>query len=987
MKPCLLSTAAGMVLLLGFGFLSFSSCRDVISIVSPTLRSESEDGDIDNDGIPDTEDSDIDGDGLSNAAEKAFGTNPRRADTDGDGWDDPTEIGIFDNESPYTFNPVIADMPRIQLEIAGLPEIGYIYTDSNSQTQERSVTDSTSSETGRTVSNSSTSSTGMEHGWSLQSTFGQEIKLGTSNEYTVKWDVTVGASGSYTQESSYEFGTENSESISRAYEEAVTYSNTNSIDYSSGYIRVPVRLLNNGDIAYTITSIALSAYLVNPYNRDLVNMVGNLDLGDFGEITVQPGQIIGPFDCSNLELPLDVVRKFSRKAGAVVTAVTGYTISMTGPDGTSHDFTGTGTAVSALCTEISVDFGPGAHAGKNSEKYLLSARTKYNEDYTSLDNIYEATTLAEALDILRIDYGENSTGLYKGLTSLDGVANDDAMRSYWYVTVQEAGSAEAALYSVKMASFDLRDIKIHAGQKISFIYSTDSDRDGLPLRIEELVGSSDTGFDSDGDGIRDYDEVRGFLRDGVLYTTSPGLTDTDHDGLDDAIDPIPDAREMFDTTTIEAVEIYDATGTTLITEASPSGTAIATADVRYGTVTPVIVTEDPVCSVEIDGNILLADDSGTAWSGILNLAVSPDGSGNTFTVSVRSEDGLVSTDYQLTVPSNLADVNSLSFTQGNLAESGGRVYAPLNLQTNWTNLADDRVTGVLLFWANSIGDYPYASVPDIEYDDLSVFADSLPTADSRYLSFNHLIGIAGSGGSLPAVKAYYYNKDYRFKLFTYAFIDGKYYYSQGRTVSFDPADPASLTVTVDAKSLSLAAPHDDSGVVNQLYNYTTIDLAIDISVAKTDGSVGFVPVTDNLECDPRSGTSGEGPEESGTGDIAPRRTTGEATFPAGSETEFTIPVIPSGGDLFIITTYARECDDYWTTSVYPGEDIMHKVDTFSLSSFALDGGYAPYSGAKSSSASGSHNFYTYTRGTDYFDQYFNSVTVMYDITYSTTGVR
>jgi hypothetical protein len=987
MKPYRIASALGVALLLGFGLSIISSCDEIVSVVSPTLRSEGEDGDIDNDGIPDAEDSDIDGDGLSNTAEKAFGTNPRRADTDGDGWDDPTEIGIFDSSNPYHFNPVIADMPRIQLEIAGLPEIGFIYTDSSSQTQERSITESTSSETGRTVSNSSTTSTGMEHGWSLQSTFGQEIKLGTSNEYTVKWDVNVGTSGRYTQESSYEFGTENSESISRAYESAVTYSSTNSVEYSGGYIRVPVRLRNNGDIAYTIKTIALSAYVVNPYNRDLVNMVGNLELGGFGEVTIQPGQSIGPFDCSNMSLPLDVVRKFARKTGAVVTAVSGYSISMTGPDGTSHDFTGTGTAVSALCTEITIDFGPGVHAGVNSEKFLVSARTKYNENYTSLDNLYEPTTLAEALDMLYIEYSEDTTELYRGLDSLKGVANNDAARAYWYVTVQEKGSDEVAIYSVKMASFDLRDIEIHAGQKIGFIYSTDSDRDGLPLRIEELVGSSDASMDSDGDGIRDYDEVKGFLRDGVLYTTNPGLADTDNDGLDDAIDPVPDARELFETTTIDSVEIFDATGATRLTTSSPSGTVITTADVQRGTVMLVISTADPVYSVTMDGNSLTPDERGTSWRGVLNLAVSPNGSGNTFTVGVRSESGLSAANYQLVVPSNLADVSNPFFTQGNLVTSGDTVYAPLNLQTSWTNLADERVSGVLLFWANSTGNYPYGSVPDVDYTHLSAFADSLPTTGTRHRTFSNLIGVGGSGGSLPAVPAYYYNKLYYFKLFTYALIDGKYYYSQGKTVSYNPKDPASVTVTVDADYFTLASPHDDSWVSTTIGTDTTIDLAIDIRVTKTTGTSGFITVTDNLEVDSRPGTWGEGHGEGGTSEITHRIGAGSYPFENGSEVTFDIATIPSSGELFQIDTYARECDDYDYSSEYPGEDIMSLIHTFSLSTFATDGGYLPYSGSMTHSASGSHNFYTYTTRTDYFDQHFNNVTVVYKIKYSSTGVR
>lgn len=47
--------------------------------------------DIDHDGTGDVCDSDIDGDGLSNSTEQEFGTNPRAADSDGDGVNDKAD--------------------------------------------------------------------------------------------------------------------------------------------------------------------------------------------------------------------------------------------------------------------------------------------------------------------------------------------------------------------------------------------------------------------------------------------------------------------------------------------------------------------------------------------------------------------------------------------------------------------------------------------------------------------------------------------------------------------------------------------------------------------------------------------------------------------------------------------------------------------------------------------------------------------------------
>jgi hypothetical protein len=59
--------------------------------------------DLDGDGIGDACDDDADGDGLSSAQEAAHGTDPLKADTDGDGLTDSAEVNIY-----YT-NPVQAD--------------------------------------------------------------------------------------------------------------------------------------------------------------------------------------------------------------------------------------------------------------------------------------------------------------------------------------------------------------------------------------------------------------------------------------------------------------------------------------------------------------------------------------------------------------------------------------------------------------------------------------------------------------------------------------------------------------------------------------------------------------------------------------------------------------------------------------------------------------------------------------------------------------
>ena len=55
----------------------------------------------------------------------------------------------------------------------------------------------------------------------------------------------------------------------------------------------------------------------------------------------------------------------------------------------------------------------------------------------------------------------------------------------------------------------------------------DTDGDGLPDELEELIGSDKASADTDGDGLNDYDEF-------VILGTSPLLVDTDQNGISDA---------------------------------------------------------------------------------------------------------------------------------------------------------------------------------------------------------------------------------------------------------------------------------------------------------------------------------------------------------------------------------------------------------------------------------------------------------------------
>lgn len=57
----------------------------------------------------------------------------------------------------------------------------------------------------------------------------------------------------------------------------------------------------------------------------------------------------------------------------------------------------------------------------------------------------------------------------------------------------------------------------------------DTDRDGIPDEEEEKLGTSIIEFDTDGDGVQDYDEIN-------VWGTDPLNPDTDGDGFPDGLE-------------------------------------------------------------------------------------------------------------------------------------------------------------------------------------------------------------------------------------------------------------------------------------------------------------------------------------------------------------------------------------------------------------------------------------------------------------------
>lgn len=148
-------------------------------------------------------------------------------------------------------------------------------------------------------------------------------------------------------------------------------------------------------------------------------------------------------------------------------------------------------------------------------------------------------------------------GSSTGITSVNGVENDLANNKQWYLVHSyiENNYRYGHIYSVETEEYDIGTIEVHAGDVVELIYSEDADEDGLPVRVEAIIGTSDEDVDSDEDEISDFDEVNGWNLDGTEVYTNPTLADSDLDGLLDNEDPEPLTRQLSESTELTQILI------------------------------------------------------------------------------------------------------------------------------------------------------------------------------------------------------------------------------------------------------------------------------------------------------------------------------------------------------------------------------------------------------------------------------------------------
>jgi hypothetical protein len=491
--------------------------------------------------------SDTDGDGLTDAEELAFGTNLKIKDTDGDGFGDEEEARAWDRfgGGHLRLNPLVADVPRIYVRQLGSPVIQLFGESSTTGQFSEGMTESSSSDV-QTITERGGSQTHVveeQHAVNVnaevkKTTVGASARASASYDYSHNDTTTDTSFWNKTRIES------NRQSSSRYYDRL----NSETVTETGGEIKVTMGLYNDGDIAWTLRGMELTALMTNPSQAGNPIAVGTLTHSG-GELNFTPSQLgrradipdedLSPFAFSfTSENPREVSKILENSNLLELRPVN---IELTGqrPD---IDLNLASQNVRLQTAEIIIDYGD--HTNLDNERYRIAVDVADNSSI-DLDTVMN--------NHLNIAYASGSFSLdgsttHNGLVAVRDVVADAASNRYWLILHQfeppgsPPGTLETRFYNIADEDYAPETIQISKNDTLHLAYITDTDKDGLSDRLERQYGTDINLPDTDNDGLDDAREIYGSLvnlasppcdQGGSLkkVISDPLVDDTDNDGI------------------------------------------------------------------------------------------------------------------------------------------------------------------------------------------------------------------------------------------------------------------------------------------------------------------------------------------------------------------------------------------------------------------------------------------------------------------------
>ncbi|MFC3680421.1 hypothetical protein [Bacterioplanoides pacificum] len=499
---------------------------------------------------------DSDEDGLNDCIETLnYGTNPWQADTDGDGKIDGDEVQDFDPGNAYDRNnPRIADMYQFEFSLASVPAITLYTEQAINNSNELSVQ----------YSDSQSVNTSRDYATNLSKEVSRSDTHTVGASLSIEADISLTPSVSTTVESSYEYQSERSqthgvsfewsESQSQANEtvyqqgQAISSSETNTL--TGGKLAIAVRLENRSRTDYQVRNLSISAFFDDPVNgqREPIDTLQFAD-GSFNPIYL-PAPGAGAVTTSgDLIFTVDLTAGQAQHILKNSERLSFEPVALDLIDSQGQSLLPKATLLDRTAV-VEINYGESGNPGINK-------RIAIN---TGLES---SVSLADVLnDILGIDYdyGKISWDLpspiefsetYSNITSIAGIRSNNNTGQYWVIAHNHNSPGGfngrvTDIYSPFKEDVDLNTIRVSSEDKISFIYVSDRDKDGLSDETERELGTNPEVIDTDNDGLPDFLEVMGWFSDGagpdcsdnldsskILITSDPLLADTNENGVND----------------------------------------------------------------------------------------------------------------------------------------------------------------------------------------------------------------------------------------------------------------------------------------------------------------------------------------------------------------------------------------------------------------------------------------------------------------------
>jgi len=503
-------------------------------------------------------------------------TSPTVADTDGDDRSDYYEIVEAQGKG---FDPVLADLPEIDIEIATSPVIRLTGSTESVKDWSRdlSMTDSLS----QSISREAGVSRSTEFAISQTTEIGTEIGFEAGTEggkVTGNASLSYSLSAAMTTSDAVSWSRTNAKTAEKAYQESMGEGGSEAVTLDGGYVSVNINITNTGNLAYILDDLRINVLARYINGTSDYATVLELKREDNTSVPLAPGDTRTNMMFKSDTTDYELIRSFLKNPSGLMFEVAGYDLT----DQNGKSFVFNVETVKQRTAMVVIDYGGEAEPGR----YLVATSPRRAND--GLKGVNMATVLK---GIIGVNYSTtektSSATDYRVLSSITPpgggtvVSNDIAHNKKWLVAVS------ADLENSDLTDFD--KIRLQAGDSVYLMYVRDVDHDKLSAREEALNGTSDTNTDTDGDGLSDYDEIRtGWpvnVEWQVPYTARSRAfaADFDNDTIEDAtektcgLDPVradTDQDGIPDIDEINGYDIVDAKGVLVLRVVPYAGPAI-----------------------------------------------------------------------------------------------------------------------------------------------------------------------------------------------------------------------------------------------------------------------------------------------------------------------------------------------------------------------------------------------------------------------------